>query len=57
MKHKNRNLVAKFAREINRSSVQRDRKKDLKRGKQKHRPYNYEGQRYDLSGFQVTAVA
>lgn len=31
------NLVAKHAHKFNKSSVQRDRKKDAKRGKQKHK--------------------
>lgn len=31
------NLVAKHARKFNKACVQRDRKKDMKRGKSKHK--------------------
>ena len=33
-----RNPVAKHSRRFNKASLQRDRKKDAKRGYQKHRP-------------------
>ena len=37
MKQKNRNPVAKYARQFNKSSVQADRKKASKAGYQKHK--------------------
>ena len=34
---KDRNLVAKHARQFNKAAVMRDRKKDMKRGVRKHK--------------------
>lgn len=43
------NLVAKHAREFNKAAVFKDRKKELKKGKTKHKKNRYDGSYFSLS--------
>ena len=43
------NLVAKYAREFNKSAVFKDRKKEMKNGKTKHKKNRYDGSYFSLS--------